>query len=483
MAKRLTELKTERIKKLKRLKELGINPYPTSFAKKQDILTCRQSLGKKVQTAGRLLSLRGHGRILFADLQDQSGKIQLFFQEKVLNKDQFKLLKFVDIADFLGVSGQVIKTKAGEITIDVSSFKFLSKAIRPLPGAWHGLKDKEERFRKRYLDLLLDPEVRRRFQVRSDLVRYLRDFLHQKGYTEVETPTLQALYGGTNAKPFSTHLNALSTKMYLRIADELYLKRCVVGGFERVFEICKDFRNEGMDQNHSPEFSMLEFYEAYADYQKIIERTEALIKYCAQKIFGKEELTVKGKKITLSGSWPQITMTEAVKKYLHLDYEKTSQKELYRFGRSHKVELEATDPKGALLYKIFDRLVTEKLIQPTWVLDYPQEASPLAKAHPQKPGFAERFEGYIGGMELCDGWSEINDPADQLARFEADQATGKEDAHPVDQEFITALEHGMPPLGGIGIGIDRLSMFFTDCWSIREVILFPLMRPRKKIKK
>jgi lysyl-tRNA synthetase, class II len=480
---RLSQIKKLRLENIKKLRDLGIDPYPTTYPKKDTILESRKKEGKKVQTAGRIISLRGHGRILFADLMDETGQIQLFFQEKNLKKDGMKILSLVDTADFLGVKGQIIKTKAGEITIDVSDFSILSKALRPLPGKWHGLKDTEERFRKRYIDLLLDPAVRKRFQIRSDLVRHIRDYLYQKKYTEIETPTLQPLYGGTNAKPFKTHLNALSTDVYLRIADELYLKRAVIGGFERVFEICKDFRNEGMDQNHSPEFTMIEYYESYADYYRVMQVTEGLLKYCAKKIHGKEELTVQGKKISLAGTWPQITMIDALKKHLDLDVEKESQESLFKFAQKNKIEIAKDSPKGLLIFEIFDHLIPKKLTRPTWIIDYPSEVSPLSKAHPDKPGWVQRFEGYIGGIELCDGWSEVNDSQDQRARFENDK--DREDAHPVDEDFITALEYGLPPLGGIGIGIDRLTMFFTDTWSIREVILFPLMKSKiaKKTKK
>jgi len=478
---RLSEIKKLRLEKIKKLRDLGINPYPSAYPKKHSIGEAGKRFGKDTQTAGRIMSLRGHGRILFADLSDETGKIQLFFQEKNLGKKKMKLLRLIDVGDFLGIKGQVIKTKAGQITIDVADFTILSKAVRPLPGKWHGFKDVEKRYRKRYLDLLLNPGVRKRFQVRSDLVRHIRDYLFKEGYTEIETPVLQSLYGGTNAKPFKTHLDALSTDMYLRIADELYLKRAVIGGFERIFEICKDFRNEGMSPNHSPEFTMIEYYESYADYHRIIEVTEGLMKYCAKKIYGKEELTVKGKKVNLSGKWPKITMTDALKKHLDLDVNQTSSEELFKFAKKNKIKLDKNISKGLLIFEIFDHLVPEKFTEPIWVIDYPAEASPLSKAHPEKEGWVERFEGYIGGMELCDGWSEINDPVDQKNRFKEEQKAmkrGKEDAHPLDEEFITALEYGLPPLGGIGIGIDRLTMFFTDTWNIRETILFPLMRPK-----
>lgn len=481
---RLATIRKQRIEKLKKLRELGINPFPSKFEKKHSCAEAGKKIGRKTKTAGRVMAVRSHGKIAFLDLMDFSGKIQVWLQEEKLGKKKFEVLKYLDTGDFLGVEGKVIKTKAGEVTIDLDQFQFLSKALRPLPSKWHGLKDVEERYRKRYLDLLLNPEVRKRFNLRTQLVRAIQEYLDNLGYIEVETPALQPLYGGTNARPFKTRLNALNMDIYLRIADELYLKRLVVGGYDRVYEICKDFRNEGMDLSHNPEFTMIEFYEAYADYHQIMKVAEGLIKFAAKKIFGQEEMTVHGKKISLAGQWPKITMVKVIKKELGLDVEKSSLKELFAFAKKKGVEFLGNESKGELIYKIFDRLVPPKLIKPIWVIDYPIEVSPLCKKHPQKEGWVERFEGYIGGEEICDGWSEINDPLDQRKRFEQDQQAvreGKmgEEAHPVDEEFITALEYGMPALGGIGIGIDRLTMFFTDTWSIKEVILFPILKPKK----
>ncbi len=481
---RLATIRKERIQKANQLRELGIDPYPHSYPKNHTCDQARARMGKSAQTAGRIKSIRKHGRIAFVDLMDSTGQIQLWFQEKALGKKEYKLLNYLDVGDFLGAKGKIIKTKAGEVTLEVESFKILVKSLLPLPDKWHGLKDVEDRYRKRYLDLLLNPEVRKRFDLRSKLVRSIQEYLDGLGYIEVETPTLQTLYGGTNAKPFRTYLNALSMDVYLRIADELYLKRLAVGGYDKVYEICKDFRNEGMDLSHNPEFTMIEFYEAYADYHKIMEVTEGLLKFCAKKLLGKQELAVKGKKISLAGKWPVITMTEVVKRELGLDVEKVTQKELVAFAKKNKVEVVGKESKGELIYKIFDRLVPPKLIKPIWVIDYPVEVCPLQKKHRSKEGWAERFEGYIGGEEICDGWSEINDPIDQRERFEADQKRNLgEEAHPIDEDFIEALEYGMPTLGGIGIGIDRLAMFFTDTWSIKELILFPLMRSVKKVKR
>ena len=483
MAKPLDVIRKDRIEKLEKLKKLGINPYPSKIGLSGELVKVSQaldSLGKKVLVAGRIWSLRKHGGIIFVDLKDDSGKIQLLFQEKKLGKD-WEPLSLIDTADFLAASGEVIKTSAGEITVDVGDYQLLSKALRVLPADWYGLKNVEERYRKRYLDLLLNPEVRSRFNTRTQLVRELRRYLDNLGYQEVETPTFQPLYGGANAKPFKTHLNALDVDMYLRIADELYLKRLVVGGYEKVYEICKDFRNEGMDLAHNPEFTMVEYYEAYADYQKVMDVTEGLFKHLAQAIFGKMELKVGEKTIDISHKWPRVTMANLIKEKFGLDVEKDSTESLSKYCKKVGIGLVGGETKGQLIYLIFEHKVTELLVDPIWVIDYPKDVSPLSKDH-QKEGWVERFEGYIGGKEICDGWSELTDPQEQRKRFVSDTKAArrdKEEAQQVDEDFLEAMEYGMPPLGGIGIGIDRLTMFFTNTWSIKEVILFPTMRPEK----
>jgi len=477
---RLDAIREDRLRKLEELRQMGINPYPYKYDKTHTCQEAADSLGEEVKTAGRIMAMRSHGAMTFADLQDQSGQIQVWFKEDDL-ADDYQILDLLDRGDFIGVEGEVVKTKTGEISIDVSRFKLLSKSLRPLPEKWHGLKDTEERYRKRYLDLLLDPEVMNRFRIRTKLIRAIQEYLDGLGYIEVETPTLQPLYGGTNARPFKTHLNALDIDLYLRIADELYLKRLVVGGFEKVYEICKDFRNEGMDLSHNPEFTMIEFYEAYADYHRIMDVTEGLFKFAANEIYGEEKLTVHGENIDLSGEWPRVEMVDVIKDKLNLDVEKSTKEELIKFAKDNHVEVSGEESKGELIYKIFDRLVPPKLIKPVWVIDYPVEVSPLSKRHRTKEGWVERFEGYIGGEEICDGWSEIVNPLEQKRRFDKEQKElqrGKEEAHPLDEDFLEAMEYGMPILGGIGIGIDRLTMFYTDTWSIKEVILFPIMRPK-----
>jgi len=488
MQRRLEKVRKERLEKIKKLEGLGVTAYPTSITLAGERITTEEvknSLGKEVLVSGRIASLRSHGAILFADLKDSSGSIQLFFQKKVLG-DRYSQLLLFDIGDFIAVKGKVDKTQAGEITVFVSDFQFLSKAIRPLPSSWYGLKDIEERYRKRYLDILFNKEVKERFLIRTKLVRETRNYLDSLGFQEVETPTLQPLYGGANAKPFKTHLNALDCDMYLRIADELYLKRLLVGGYEKVYEICKDFRNEGMDLTHNPEFTMIEYYEAYADYHRVMDVTEGLFKHLSRAIFGKMEIKVGEKKINISKKWPRVRMVDVIKEKLGFDVLQESEENLVKFCQDNSIELVGGEDRGQLIYTIFEHKVTDLLTGPVWVIDYPESVSPLSKEKRDNPGWVERFEGYIGGKEICDGWSELNDPLAQRARFEADTKAArkdKEEAQQVDEDFLEAMEYGMPPIGGIGIGIDRLTMFFTNTWSIKEVIIFPTMRPVRRKKK
>lgn len=474
----IDQLREERLKKLQKILEIGWNPYPSSFNKTHSIKQSSENEGKIVKTAGKLFSFRSHGNITFADLKDETGKIQIFFQKKLLG-DNYKNLVLLDIGDYLGVEGQVVKTVAGEISIAPISYTLLSKSLRPLPHEWFGLKDTESRYRQRYLDLLLNPEVRQRFNIRTKLVTALREYLDGLGFWEVETPALQPLYGGANAKPFVTHFNALDQKMYLRIADELYLKRLIAGGYERVYEIAKDFRNEGIDRSHNPEFTMIEWYEAYADYQRVMDVTEGLFKFLAKKINGKTTIQVEDKTIDLSGKWPRIQMTEILKQKIKLDVESSSLTDLISYCKKEKIELIGGETKGQLIFMIFEHKIPQILIEPVWIIDYPEDVSPLCKSHPTKKGWVERFEGYIGGKEICDGWSELTDPQIQKQRWLNDQKAvrkDREEAQQLDEDYLTAMEFGMPPTGGIGIGIDRLTMFFTNTWAIKETILFPTLR-------
>lgn len=482
-----SNLKKDRLETLEKIKSLGWNPYAPSFDKKHTIAQTLHSEGKKVKTAGRIFSWREHGNITFADLKDETGKIQLFFKKDLLGEESFKNLKLLDIGDFIGVEGEVVKTVAGEISIAPSSYTLLTKALQPLPSQWYGLKDVETRYRQRYLDLLLNPEVRDRFNLRTKIVSGTREYLDGLGFWEVETPTLQPLYGGANAKPFTTHLNALDRNVYLRIAVELYLKRLIVGGYEKVYEICKDFRNEGIDNTHFPEFTMLEWYEAYADYHRVMDVTEGLFKHLAKKLFGTTEIRVDNKTIDIGNKWPRIEMPKIMKEKLGLDVEKESVESLLAYAKKHLPDMEILggETKGQLVFQIFDHTIPKQLIEPTFIIDYPEDISPLSKAHRSNPGWVERFEGYIGGKEIVDGWSELNDPVIQRERFTKDtKATrhDKEEAQQVDEDFLTAMEYGMPPFGGIGIGIDRLAMFFTNTWIIKENILFPTLRTEQQEK-
>lgn len=480
------DFRKARLEKLKKLRELGINPYPSSFPKTHTVSESLKSLGKKVKAAGKIFSYREHGNIAFADLKDETGKIQIFFQKKLLGENQYKNLKLLDLGDFIGVEGEVVKTTAGEISIAPTSCTLLSKSLNSLPSQWFGLKDTEKRFRQRYLDLLLNPEIRERFNTRTKLVSGVREYLDKLGFWEVETPTLQPLYGGANAKPFKTHVNALDRDFYLRIADELYLKRLIIGGYEKVYEICKDFRNEGIDNSHFPEFTMIEWYEAYADYQKVMDVAEGLFKHLAKKLFEHTALIVDNKQIDIGKKWPRITMQDILKEKLGLDVEKETEKSLleYTLKNYRDIQLVGGETKGQLIFAIFEHKIPKLLIDPTWIIDYPQDVSPLSKSHRSKKGWVERFEGYIGGKEICDGWSELTDPMEQRERFTKDTEIArkdKEEGQHVDEDFLTAMEYGMPPLGGIGIGIDRLTMFFTNTWVIKEVMLFPVLRSEEKV--
>lgn len=474
------DFKKARLEKLEKIKELGWNPFAPSYEKKQSVKEAGEMEGRVVKTAGRLYSLREHGNIAFADLKDETGKIQIFFQKKLLG-DEFKNIRLLDIGDFIGVEGEVVKTTAGEISIAPTSYTLLTKALTPLPSEYYGVTDAETRYRQRYLDLLLNPEVRERFNMRTKLVSGIREYLDGLGFWEVETPTLQTLYGGANARPFKTYVNALGQDVYLRIADELYLKRLVVGGYERVYEICKDFRNEGIDQTHFPEFTMIEWYEAYADYQRVMDVAEGLFKHLANKLYGNTILKIDDQEIDIGKEWPRIEMTQILKDKLGVNVEEETEASLLSLIKLHAPDAQIVggETKGQLIFMLFDHTIPKQLVEPTWIIDYPADISPLSKNHRSKPGWVERFEGYIGGKEIGDGWSELTDPRIQRERFTTDSKAArvnKDEGQHVDEDFLAAMEFGMPPTGGIGIGIDRLTMFFTNKWAIKEVVLFPTLK-------
>lgn len=483
---RLDETIQAKIEKRKQLEKLGVAVHPYSFNKQQTIAQAREMMDKEVETAGRIMSIRAHGKVVFMDLQDSTANIQIMVRKSEVNEEKFSWLKnLVDRADYLGVTGTVITTKTGETTILAKEFEFLSKALRPLPTAWNTSESKEVRFRKRYLDMLINPETKKILDARWLIEKEMRRFLQDKhNFVEVETPILQPLYGGTNATPFSTHMNALDTDFYLRIAPELYLKRLIVGGYDRIFEIARNFRNEGIDQTHQPEFTMIEWYETYADYHRMMDVAEELVKHLTQKLYGELKIKVGEKEIDISEKWQRLRMDEALKQFEDVDFDSLNDNEVKELMEKNNIKLKTEYTRGKALFEIFDNLVTPHLIDPIWIIDYPRDISPLSKQHRKNPELAERFEAYIGGKELADGWSEIVDPIDQRNIFENEQKNmrqGDDEAHPLDEDFIEAMEHGMPPLGGIGMGIDRLVMFLTNTWSIKEVIAFPTLKPLNRV--
>jgi lysyl-tRNA synthetase class 2 len=462
------------------LEAKGVTVHPYSFDKKQSIAQALDMKGQKVQTAGRVMAKREHGKVAFFDLKDSTGSIQVLLHQKVLSEG-FDLVSLIDPGDFVGVFGEVDVTKTGEITIKAETLEFHGKALRPLPTSFNAAADKEVRFRKRYLDMLVNPDARRvldaRWLITKELRRYLQD---RHDFTEVETPILQPLYGGTNATPFTTHMKALDSEFYLRVAPELYLKRLIVGGYERIFEIARNFRNEGIDQTHQPEFSMIEWYHAYADYHTMMDVAEGLIKHLVKELNGETKIQVMEQEVEIGGEWPRITIVEALEEYQDIKFDDLSDQEIQELMGQNEIELIGEFTRGKAMFALFDKLVADQLVGPIWIIDYPRDVSPLSKRHRLNPKLAERFECYIGGKELCDGWSEIVDPIDQRNIFENEQKrmrSGDDEAHPLDEDFIEAMEYGMPPLGGIGMGIDRLVMFLTNTWSIKEVIAFPTLRP------
>jgi len=445
----LEKLRQVRVEKLEKIRKLGVEPYPArwdgreSRIRNQELRT--KKLGTTAVTAGRLMGWREHGKIIFADLVDESGQIQLVFKPDQLSTINYQLSTLLDLGDFVGAEGKLFQTDAGELSIEVQELTLLAKSLRPLPEKHEGLKDTETRYRQRYLDLLANPKVREVFEARSKIISAMRQFLDEKGFLEVETPTLQPIYGGTNARPFVTHHNTLDTDLYLRIADELYLKRLIVGGFEKVYEICKDFRNEGIDRQHNPEFTMMECYWAYADYEDMMQLTEEMICSVAEEVLGSLEFEYRGQKINLKTPWKRLGFADA--------------------------------PKTA-----DGDLDDGKIVGPTFVINYPREISPLAKARQDSPEVVERFEPFIAGLEVGNAYSELNDPLLQKETFEKQAqalAAGDEEAHPMDKDYVQAMEYGMPPIGGLGLGLDRLVMLLTNQSSIRDVILFPTMRSEK----
>ena len=477
----------QRLEKLKEIKSKKINPYPYTFDKKNNskqILEKYAKLQKEEKTndnvsiAGRIISLRNMGKIAFSHLQDQEGKIQVFFNEQ--GTKDFEVLKLIDLGDIIGVKGKVFSTKTGEITVNAEHFEVLCKSIRPLPEKWHGLKDPEIRYRQRYVDMIVNPEVKEVFIKRSKIINSVREFLNSRGFIEVEIPVLQPVYGGANAKPFKTHINAWDLDLFLSISPELYLKRLVVGGLEKVYTICKNFRNEGVDKSHNPEFTMMECYQSYVDYNEMMKITEELYEFACKKVLGKTKVEYQGNIIDFKSPWERLTMKEAIKKHVKIDVDKLSDAELRNELRNYNIETREDFSRGLAITLLFEELVEDKLIQPVHIIDHPKESSPLCKEKRGDKNLIERFESYANGMELCNAYSELNDSVKQkelLNEQVKKRKSGDEEAHPMDEDFIRALEYGMTPTGGLGVGIDRMVILLTDSKTIRDVIAFPTMRP------
>ncbi|MDI3281492.1 MAG: lysine--tRNA ligase [Bacillota bacterium] len=492
------ELTQIRLKKLEELRKRGEDPFlhtafPRTHSAAQAVALQEEAeagesargegvRGPVVRLAGRLMALRLHGKAAFADLQDESGRIQLHARLDRLGEGPFRAFIELDLGDVVGVEGQLFRTRRGEVTVELASFRLLAKALHPLPEKWHGLKDVDLRYRQRYLDLIVNPEVRRVFLTRSRVIAAIRRFLCERGFIEVETPMLHPIAGGANARPFITYHNALDMNLYLRIAPELYLKRLIVGGFEKVFELGKNFRNEGISIKHNQEYTSLELYQAYADREEMMRLTEEIVATVAQEVLGGLRLTYQGRAIDLTPPWRRLSMAEAVRQVVGVDFlALRSDEEARQAARRLGVEVEQSWGWGKALTAVFEEKVEETLVQPTFILDHPVEVSPLAKRKPDDPRLSLRFEPYINGWEIANGFAELNDPLDQRQRFQEQMArrtAGDEEAHMMDEDFLLALEYGMPPTGGLGIGIDRLVMLLTDSASIRDVILFPHMRPR-----
>lgn len=475
-----------RINKMNQLAEKGLEPFGRRFDwthHAQDVADDFEELSEKetvVRLAGRAMAIRGHGKTAFLDLLDKTGRIQLYVRKDALGEDNYSIIKMMDIGDIIGVTGTVFRTHMGELSIKATSLEILSKALRPLPEKWHGLKDIETRYRQRYVDLIVNPDVRKTFLQRSHIIKSIREILDGKDFLEVETPIMHAIAGGATARPFITYHNALDMELYMRVAPELYLKRLIVGGFERVYELGRVFRNEGIDIKHNPEFTMVEVYQAYADYNDLMDLTETIISQTAQKVLGTMKITYGGQEIDLTPPWNRLSMIEAVAKYTGEDFTGvTDIEEARKMAERINVPFEKTFGVGKIINACFDEHVEDKLIQPTFITGHPKEISPLAKSSAADPEITDRFEAFIYGREMCNGFSELNDPIDQRERFlkqVEERANGDEEANMMDEDFINALEYGLPPTGGLGIGIDRLVMLLTDSVSIRDVLLFPHMR-------
>ncbi len=483
----LREILRVRREKLNELKRNNKDPFKeVKYEVNSSSLQIKENFesmeGQRVSIAGRIMSKREMGKASFCDIQDRDGRIQLYVRINEVGEEAYEDFRKYDIGDIIGVEGEVFKTKKGEISVKIDKIKLLAKSLQPLPEKWHGLRDVELRYRQRYVDLIVNPEVKETFIKRSKIIKSVRKYLDNRGFLEVETPLLNPIPGGANARPFITHHNTLDIDLYLRIAPELYLKRLIVGGLEKVYELGRMFRNEGMSIKHNPEFTMMEVYQAYADYKDMMDLAEGIITTAAMEVTGGTKIVYQGEEIDLTPPWNRITMLEAVKKYAGIDFDQiTGDEEARRVAKERGIQVEENAKWGEVLNAFFEEYVEDNLVQPTIVYDYPVEISPLTKRKPDRPELTERFEIFIVGREFGNAYSELNDPIDQRERF-LDQMrkreAGDEEANMIDEDFLNALEYGMPPTGGLGIGIDRLVMLLTDSYSIRDVLLFPTMRPR-----
>lgn len=484
----INEILQVRRDKLSELQQSGNDPfhvvtYDVSHKTGEVLANYEEFENKNVSLAGRLMSKRGMGKSSFCDIQDIDGRIQLYVRINDVGEEQYENFKKLDIGDMIGITGHVFKTRMGEISIHVDTYTLLSKSLRPLPEKFHGLKDPDTRYRQRYLDLMVNPDVKKTFITRSRIIAGIRKYLDSRDFLEVETPILNTIPGGATARPFTTHHNTLDMDMYLRIAPELYLKRLIVGGLERVYELGRMFRNEGMSIKHNPEFTMMELYQAYTDYHGMMELAENLISTVAEEVLGTMQIEYQGQKIDLTPPWSRLTMIEAVLKYSSVNFDDIStDEEAIKAAKAKGMDIDGSLTKGEVLNIMFEEYVEDKLIQPTFIIDYPVEISPLTKRKADRPELTERFELFITGREFGNAYSELNDPIDQKERFVAQvkkREAGDEEANMMDEDFVIALEHGLPPTGGLGIGIDRLIMLLTDSFSIRDVLLFPTMKPKE----
>lgn len=479
-----------RIDKMHKIEEHGWKPFGYRFLythRAADIAAQFDELSEKeteVKMAGRIMAIRGHGKTCFMDMQDKTGRIQVYVRKDVLGEENYALIKLMDIGDTVGITGTAFRTHMGELSIKANSVEMLSKSLRPLPEKWHGLKDVETRYRQRYVDLIVNPEVRDTFVKRSQIIRSVREVLDSHDFLEVETPILNTIAGGAAARPFISYHNALDMQVYMRIAPELYLKRLIVGGMDRVYEMGRVFRNEGIDNRHNPEFTSVEIYQAFADYRDMMDLTEEVVVKTAEKVLGTTTINYEGTTIELASPWKRMSMIEAVKEYSGKDFtDVTDLEEARAIAKELNVAIEPSFGIGKIINACFEEYVEDKLIQPTFITGHPKEISPLAKSNPENPEITDRFEAYIYGREICNGFTELNDPIDQKERFlkqVEERANGDEEANMMDEDFVNALEYGLPPTGGLGIGIDRLVMFLTNSSTIRDVLFFPTMKPLGK---